>query len=91
MTAENKQPLYNIALGKAIIKPSKADAGSFITVNYIYRVDHPIDDTGFVKIVFRYAGDFGTPQFDFPQEPNYCSVSTNGDCRIESRAITTCR
>lgn len=85
MTAANKQPLYNIALGKAIIKPSKADAGSFITVNYIYRVDHPIDDTGFVKIVFRYAGDFGTPQFDFPQEPNYCSVSTNGDCRIESR------
>ena len=85
MTAANKQPLCDIALGKAIIKPSKVVAGSFLTVNYIYRVDHPIDDTGFIKIVFRYAGDFGTPQFDFPQKPNYCSVSTNGDCRIEPR------
>jgi hypothetical protein len=38
-----------------------------------------IDDTGSIKIVFRYATDSGTPQFDFPNEPNYTSaVASNG-------------
>ena len=36
-------------------------------------------------MVFRYAGDFGEPQFTDPLRPNYCSITTNGDCRIEPR------
>ncbi|MCK5529266.1 MAG: DUF3604 domain-containing protein, partial [Kiritimatiellae bacterium] len=34
---------------------------------------------------FRFAGDFGTPQFDDPSKANFCSVSTEADCRIEPR------
>ncbi len=73
-------------LGRSTIKPSKAVvAGSFVTINYKYHVTHPIDDSGCIKIVFRYAGDFGTPQFDSPAEPNFCSIATTGDCRILPR------
>jgi hypothetical protein len=72
-------------LGTANIHPSHAVAGSFITVTHTYTVGHPIDDTGFLLIVFRSVGDFGAPQFDAPAAPNYCSVLTAGDCRIEPR------
>ena len=78
--------MQNLKLGKAKINPSKAQAaGSFITLTYTYTSDHPIDDTGYVKIAFRYAGDFGTPQFTNPSGENYCSIRTTGDCRIEPR------
>lgn len=60
-------------------------AGSYQSLTYTYTVGHPIDETGFVKVVFRYAGDFGEPQFTDPRGPNYYSVTTNGDCRIEPR------
>ncbi len=36
-------------------------------------------------IAFRSVGDFGTPQFDDPTAPNYCTVSTTGDCHIAPR------
>ncbi len=76
----------NAGLGSATINSRKrVVAGTHQTVTYRYRVEHPVDDTGCLKIVFRYAGDFGTPQFDNPRAPNFCTVSTNGDCRIEPR------
>jgi uncharacterized protein DUF3604 len=59
--------------------------GSYQTINYTFTAGHAIDDTGYVKIVFRFAGDFGTPQFSNPDKADYCSVITNGDCRIEPR------
>ena len=60
-------------------------AGSYATVTLTYTAGHPIDDTGFLKIVFRYAGDFGMPQFTESAMPNYCTATTNADCRIEPR------
>jgi hypothetical protein len=60
-------------------------AGSYQTITYTFTAEHAIDDTGYVKIVFRFAGDFGTPQFSNPDKADYCSVSTNGECRIEPR------
>ena len=73
-------------LGKAHININKpVEAGSFQKMVYTFEAGHAIDDSGYVKIVFRFAGDFGTPQFDRPAEPNYCSVATNADCRIEPR------
>ena len=73
-------------LGSAAIQPGgPIVGGSFVTVVFTYSVGHPIDDSGYVKIVFRSVSDFGTPQFDDPTGPNYCTVSTDGDCRIEPR------
>lgn len=73
-------------LGKAKITSSKTvTAGEYTTVAYRYRVAHPIDDTGFLKISFRYAGDFGTPQWSDPKAPNYVHIRTDGNCRLEPR------
>ena len=71
-------------IGKAEIDTkARLVAGSFQTVRYTFTAGHAIDDTGCVKVVFRYVGDFGTPQFESQKAPNYCTVSTTGDCRIE--------
>ena len=73
-------------LGRAVVEPDDpVVAGAWTTVRLVYTAGHPIDDTGYVKIVFRYASDFGRPQFDDPAAPNYCTVQTTGDCRIEPR------
>lgn len=75
-----------IDLGSAIVEPATpVVAGHYQTITFTYTAGHPIDDTGFLKIVFRQVGDFGTPQLDDPAAPNYCTVSTTGDCRIEPR------
>ncbi|MFP3896850.1 MAG: DUF3604 domain-containing protein [Anaerolineales bacterium] len=73
-------------LGNAEIAPTDPIvAGSFVTRTFTYTTGHPIDDTGFIKVAFRNAGDFGTPQFADPGAPNYCIVRTTGNCRIEPR------
>jgi hypothetical protein len=73
-------------LGTAEITPIKnVPAGTFTTITFTYTAGHPIDDSGFIKIAFRHVGDFGLPQFNDPSAPNYCTISTNGDCRIQPR------
>jgi hypothetical protein len=77
--------MQKIDLGTAVIEPSEpVVAGSFTTLTFTYTAGHPIDDTGFVKLAFRFASDFGTPQFDAPHHPNYCSVATTGDCGLNA-------
>jgi hypothetical protein len=83
---EQDDPLTADRLGQAVIEPAgPLVAGSWTTVRLTYIVGHPIDDTGYVKVVFRSVSDFGSPQFDDPAAPNYCTVQTTGDCRIEPR------
>jgi hypothetical protein len=78
--------MQNIETGTASIKPGKpVVAGSFQSIQFTYVTGHPIDDTGYLKIVFRHVGDFGTPQFDNPSAANYCTVRTTGNCCIEPR------
>lgn len=60
-------------------------AGSYTSRMLTYTSGHPIDDSGYVKVVFRHVADFGTPQFTNPSEPNYCTIETTGDCRIVPR------
>ena len=75
-----------ITPGKATIRPDHpVVAGSFTTITFTYTAGHPVDDSGYIKVAFRTVGDFGTPQFDDPVAPNYCSIRTTGDCRIEPR------
>lgn len=86
MKKGNPELTTNMNLGSARIVPrGRVTAGSLTTIRFTYRVGHPIDDTGSVKVAFRYAGDFGVPQFTDPEALNYCSVKTTGDCRIEPR------
>ena len=76
----------NFDLGTITIDPqTPVVAGSYAAVTLTFTAGHPIDDTGYLKIVFRYAGDFGVPQFTDPSAPNYCAIATNANCRIEPR------
>jgi len=78
--------LRRIDPGKAtILSNQPIVAGAFTSIYYTYTAGHPIDDSGYVKIVFRTISDFGEPQFDNPVSANFCSISTSGDCRIEPR------
>ncbi len=78
--------MTQIDLGQAAIQPNRPiAAGSFTTIHFTYTCGHPIDDSGFIKITFRSAGDSGAPQFVDAAAPNYCTVSTTGDCLIEPR------
>jgi len=78
--------MQHLDLGTARIRPSRPiAAGSVATVTYTYTAGHPIDDSGYLLIAFRQMGDFGEPQFEQPDQPDYCSVSTSGDCRIIPR------
>lgn len=73
-------------LGKALIQPNKpVVAGSYATITYTYTAGHPMDYAGYIKIAFRNMEDFGTPQFEEPKAPNYCSVSATGGSRIVPR------
>ncbi len=78
--------MKHIETGTASIMPGvPVVAGSFQSIQLTYTAGHPIDDTGYLKIVFRHVGDFGTPQFDNPTAANYCTVRATGDCCIEPR------
>jgi hypothetical protein len=78
--------MQRIETGSANIEPyGPVVAGSFQCIIFTYTAGHSIDDTGYLKLVFRHVGDFGTPQFDSPTAANYCTVTTTGDCHIEPR------
>jgi len=73
-------------LGKAVIFPNTpVVAGTYTTITYTYTAGHPMDYAGYLKIAFRNMEDFGAPQFDDPQAPNFCSVSATGGSRIIPR------
>lgn len=78
--------MHHYDLGQAVIQPNKPFvAGAFTTVQFTYTCGHPVDSSGYLKITFRQVSDIGHPQFDNPTAPNYCTVSTTGDCTIAPR------
>ena len=78
--------MEKLDLGAAAIAPAKpVTAGSYQTITFTYTAGHPVDDTGCIKIAWRFAGDFGVPQWAEPAAPDFTSVATTGDCRIEPR------
>ena len=72
-------------IGKASVNRTTAVAGDYISLEYTYTAGHPVDDSGVIKIAFRFAGDFGIPQFTDKKSANFCTIKTTGDCRIEPR------
>jgi hypothetical protein len=75
-----------IDLGTAVLSPNEPlVAGSFTTVTLTFTAGHPVDDSGYLKVVFRNVSDFGALQFTEPSQPNYCTLNTTGDCRLVPR------
>ena len=76
-------------MGSATLEPSgPVEAGSYQSFTLVYTAGRfGIDDTGSLKIGFRFATDFGPVQFDDPKAQGYTTVeASNGatlDCRWE--------
>ena len=59
-------------------------AGEFTTIKLLYTAGYyGIDDTGSIKLSYRFASDMGQPQFSNPKLPNYSTVKcTNKNVKL---------
>ncbi len=73
-------------MGKVCMTPSGPFvAGSVTTLELVYSAGFfGIDDGGIIKVSWRVTSDMGKPQFLDAGAPNYTSVCTTGNCRVES-------
>lgn len=74
-------------MGSAVLEPSgRFDAGSMQSFTLVYTAGRfGIDDTGSIKIGFRFATDFGPVQFDDPTAPGYTTVEASNGATLECR------
>ena len=72
-------------IGKVDLNPSgDFEAGSYQTFEWVYTAGKfGIDDSGAVKICFRFASDQGKPQFSDPKAPNYTSVIASNNAVLK--------
>lgn len=73
--------------GHAVVTPTgKFEAGSYQTFRLTYTAGpYGIDDSGSIKVAFRYASDQGKPQFADPAAPNYTTVVASNGAVLEYR------
>lgn len=74
-------------MGRAEIDPSgEFEAGSYQSFRLIYTAGRfGIDDSGSLKVVFRFACDMAPLQFDKPAADNYVTVQASNDAVLECR------
>ena len=74
-------------MGTATLEPSgRLEAGSWQSFKLVYTCGRfGIDDTGSLKIGFRFATDFGPVQFDDPTAPGYTTVEASNGATLETR------
>jgi hypothetical protein len=72
-------------MGAATIEPKgPVEAGAFASITLTYTAGFfGIDDTGSIKIAFRFASDMGRPQFTDPQAPGYTTVEASNGAVLE--------
>ena len=62
------------------------EAGSLQSFTLVYTAGRfGIDDTGSIKIGFRFATDFGPVQFTDPKAPGYTTVEASNGATLETR------
>ncbi len=74
-------------IGHAVIEPSiPLIAGHFSEFELIYTAGYfGIDDSGSLKIVWRFACDMAKPQFDDPKASNYVSIAASNGAVLDYR------
>lgn len=74
-------------MGSATLEPSgPVEAGSYQSLTLVYTAGRfGVDDTGSIKIGFRFATDFGPVQFDDPKAPGYTTVEASNGATLETR------
>ncbi len=83
------QQQWRDELGSATVDPAAdAVAGELGTWRITFRVGRwGIDERGSVKLAWRQVSDWGAPQFDDPQAPDYTTIhlQSRGGARLQSR------
>lgn len=74
-------------LGHAEISPSgRFEAGSYASFTLTYTAGvFGVDDSGSLRVCFRFASDQSNPQFDDPKGPNYCTVEASNGAVLQVR------
>jgi hypothetical protein len=74
-------------MGSATLQPSGSfEAGSYQSFILTYTAGtFGIDDTGSIKIGFRFATDFGPVQFDDPKAPGYTTIEASNGATLECK------
>jgi hypothetical protein len=72
-------------MGSAVLDPSgRVEAGSWQSFTLIYTAGRfGVDDTGSIKIGFRFATDFGPVQFTDPKAPGYTTAEASNGAALE--------
>jgi len=70
----------------SIDPPGPFVAGSYARLTLTYTAGRfGIDDTGAIRVCFRFATDGGPPQFDKPAAPNFVSVEASNGAKLDLR------
>lgn len=71
-----RDPIPPEDLGAVTLTPSGSfEAGSYVSFEFVYTAGKfGIDDSGSLRICFRFASDQTRPQFEDPKRPNYTTV-----------------
>lgn len=74
-------------LGTATISPTgRFEAGSHVSLTLTYTAGvYGIDDSGSMRICFRFASDQSNPQCTDPKAPNYTTVTASNGAILEVR------
>ena len=73
-----------VLYGHVSLEPKGAfEARSLQTFKFVYTVGrYGIDDTGSIRVVFRFMGDWGALQSENPTDYNFVSAKTNTGARL---------
>ncbi|MEO4042275.1 DUF3604 domain-containing protein [Hoeflea sp. CAU 1731] len=82
-----RSPIEPSVLGHAEISPSgEFEAGCHASFTLIYTAGvYGVDDSGSLRVCFRFASDQGNPQFDDPSGANYCTVEASNGAVLQVR------
>ena len=74
-------------MGSARLEPRGSfEAGSLQSFTLVYTAGRfGVDDTGSIKIGFRFATDFGPVQFTDPKAPGYTTVEASNGATLETK------
>lgn len=80
-------PIAPEDLGRARLSPEgDLEAGSYVSFVLVYTAGkYGIDDSGSLRVVFRFATDQTRPQFNDPAGVGYTTVSASNDAVLEYR------
>lgn len=86
-SSPNHFPIDPKDLGSVDIYPKGSfEAGSFQTFKLVYTAGkYGVDDSGSLRVCFRFASDQSKPQFDDPKGSNYTTVIASNGAVLNSR------